>query len=394
MLILFGVSFRTAPVAVRKTLTFDSAETAELLSLATVEVPGIEALVLSTCNRTEFYLCGPDDVVGRWHDLLKKLRPTAPAIPEDCSFYERRGTDAFRHLARVACGLESAILGDRQLLSQLRAAVSLSQAHGTLGRELSEATAAALRLGRATRAQTDIAAGSAGIGSAVAATLGPEATRVAVLGAGEAARSIARHLAKRGVVDLTFCNRTLERADRLAVEHGGAARPWTDLEAVLEQVDAVAVATSAPRPVLDSDRLSRIRGRRRAAGRRPLVVIDAGFPPQVAASAAAGVHIVPLDALRQGEDAAMAARKAAVPAVEAMVDDAVTSWLQKESERHLSGTIRRLHQQADGLTRELTGELVALGVPLEEAERVVRRPVRRLLHELVTELRAAEADAA
>lgn len=397
MLILFGVSFRTAPVAVRKTLTFDATEAAELLGRAMVELPGVEALVLSTCNRTEFYLSGGDgsvEVVARWHEMLKRLRPTAPATAEDCSFYDRRGADAFRHLARVACGLESAILGDRQLLSQLRSAVGLSQAHGTLGRELNEATAAALRLGRAARAETSIAAGSAGIGSAVAETLGPEAKRVAVLGAGEAARSVARHLAKRGIVDLTFCNRTAARADRLAAEHGGVARPWADLETVLDQVEAVVVATSAALPVLDEHALARISGRRLAAGQAGLVVLDAGFPPQVASSPLPGVRLVPLDALRQGEDVAMAARQAAVPAVEAMVDEAVGSWLQKESVRHLSGTIRRLHEQADGLTRELAGELVALGVALEEAERVVRRPVRRLLHELVTELRAVEADAA
>ena len=395
-LILFGVSFRTAPVAVRKTLTFDAAEAAELLARATVELPGVEALVLSTCNRTEFYLAGHGtaDVVGAWHELLKRVRPTAPATPEDCSFYERQGAHAFRHLARVACGLESAILGDRQLLSQLRAAVALSQAHGTLGRELSGATAAALRLGRAARAETAIAAGSAGIGSAVAATLDPDASRLAVLGAGEAARSVARHLGKRGIIDLTFCNRTADRADRLATEHGGTARPWSQLEAVLEQVDAVAVATSATAPVLDSFALARIAERRRALGQRPLVVIDAGFPPQVAALPVAGVRLVPLDALRQGEDEALAARQAAGPAVEAMVDEVVASWVRRRSELRLTGTIRRLHQQADGLTRELTGELVSLGMAADQAERIVRRPLRRLLHELVTELRDVEAGAA
>ena len=394
MLTLFGVSFRTAPVAVRKTLTFDSAEAAELLARATAELPGIEALVLSTCNRTEFYLAG-EDVVGPWHELLKRVRPTAPATPADCSFYERRGADAFRHLARLSCGLESAILGDRQLLSQLRAAVALSQAQGTLGRELSPATAAALRLGRAARAETTIAAGSAGIGSAVAATLPADAKRVAVLGAGEAARSVARHVTKRGIVDLTFCNRTADRADRLATEHGGEARPWDQLAAVLEQVDAVAVATSAAVPVLDSAGLARIAGRRQSAGAGPLVVIDAGFPPQVSSGAVSGgVRVVPLDALRQGEEEALAARQAAVPAVEAMVDEAVASWLQKRSELRLAGTIRRLHQQADGLTRDLTGELAALGVAADEAERLVRRRLRRLLHDVVTELRDVEAGAA
>lgn len=412
-LILFGVSFRTAPVAVRKTLTFDPAEVAELLGRATTELPGIEALVLSTCNRTEFYLAGsgsPTDVVGAWHRLLKRVRPTAPAIPADCHFYERQGTDAFRHLARLACGLESAILGDSQLLSQLRAAVTLAQEHGILGRELSQATATALRLGRAARSETGIAAGSAGIGSAVAATLlggsgrlspggtscppVPDVKQVAVLGAGEAARSVARHLAKRGLVDLTFCNRTAARAERLALDHGGEARPWDELEAVLDGADAVAVATAATAPVLDANVLRAAAERRRAAGRGPLVVVDAGFPPQVAATPITGLSVIPLDALRQGEADALAARRAAVPAVEAMVAEAVAEWTQRRAERRLSGAICRLHGQADEVTRELAEELVARGLAPDEVERILRRPLRRLLHEIVSELRAAEAAAA
>ena len=392
MLILFGVSFRTAPVAVRKTLTFSSAEIADLLEQAGTALPGTEALVLSTCNRTEFYLAAESP--GPWHDLLKRVRPTAPATPEDCSFYERGGSEAFRHLARVACGLESAILGDRQLLTQLREAVALSQSHGTLGGELGPATAAALQLGRAARVETAIAAGSAGIGSAVAATLPPEARRVAVLGAGEAARSVARHLVKRGILALTFCNRTGDRAARLAADHGGAAAAWADLRSVLESVDAVAVTTSAPQPVLDAATLSRVAGRRGARGHGPLIVIDAGFPPQVASSPVDGVRVVPLDSLRQGEDQAMAARQAAVPAVEVMVDEAVACWERRRSQLRLSATIRRLHQSADGVTRELAGELAALGVGANDAERIVRRPLRRLLHELVTELRDVDVSAA
>ena len=387
MLILFGVSFRTAPVAVRKTLMFNGEEIAGLLRRARMELPGTEALVLSTCNRTEFYLDADD--AGPWHELLKRVRPDAPATPEDCHFYERRGADAFRHLARVACGLESAILGDRQLLSQLREAVTLAQRAGTLGQELNRATAAALRLGRSARSQTGIAEGSAGIGSAVAATIAGDSAnkRVAVLGAGEAARSVARHLTKRGIADLTFCNRTAAAADGLALEHGGAARPWAGVPAVLEEIDAAAVPTASPVPVLDAEALCAIAARRREAGRSPLLLVDAGFPPQVEAAAVPGVRIIPLDAIRQGEDAALATRRAAVPAVEAMVDAAVADWERWRSGRRLSGTIRRLHEQADDVTRQLAGELAALGVPAGDAERILRRPLRRLLHELVTELR-------
>ena len=413
-LVLFGVSFRTAPAAVRKTLTFDPAESAELLGRATAELPGIEALVLSTCNRTEFYLSGgtraPADVVGAWHALLKRLRPAAPATPADCHFYERHGRDAFRHLARLACGLESAILGDTQLLSQLRAAVTLAQEHGTLGPELSQATAAALRLGRAARSETGIASGSAGIGSAVAATLfggsgrlsqgdtpyppGPDAKHVAVLGAGEAARSVARHLAKRGFVALTFCNRTAARADGLALEFGGIARPWGELAAVLQVVDAVAVATSAPAPVLDSALLGPVARRRRIAGRAPLVVVDAGCPPQVTAAPVTGSCVIPLDAIRQGEVEALAVRRAAVPAVEAMVDKAIVDWMRRRADRRVSGAIRRLHGRADDVARELADELVARGLAPDEAGRILRRPLRRLLHEMVSELRTAEVGAA
>ena len=408
-LVLFGVSFRTAPTAVRKALSFDASEIGDLLRRARTDLPEVEALVLSTCNRTEFYL-GAEDA-GAWHELLKRVRPAAPATPEDCRFYERRGADAFRHLARVASGLESAILGDTQILSQLRAAVALAQEHGTLGRELSRATGAALRLGKAARAETAIAAGSAGIGSAVVATIldgsrrghhgdtpgspgRPDAKRVAVLGAGEVARSVARHLAKRGIVDLTFCNRTVERAGRLAAEFGGVARPWADLETVLRSVDAAVVATSAPTPVLEANALAWTGEWRQAAGRKPLFLIDAGFPPQVTPGPVRGVRLIPLDALRQGEDAALAARRAAMPAVETMIEEAVAGWQRRRAEDRLSGSLRRIHEQAESATRELTAELTALGLSPADAERMVRRPVRRLLHGLVTELRTLEAGAA
>jgi glutamyl-tRNA reductase len=389
-LILFGVSFRTAPVAVRKTLSFDTGAIGDLLRRASEELPGVEALVLSTCNRTEFYLGAAD--TGPWHELLKRFRPEAPASPADCHFYERREADAFRHLARLACGLESAILGDSQILSQIRAAVSLAQEHGTLGGELGRATSAAVRVGRAARAGTAIAAGGAGIGSAVAATIRPDATRVAVLGAGEAARSVARHLTKRGIVDLTFCNRTAERARRLAVEYGGRALAWSEVESVLRSVDAVAVATSAPAPVLESGVMVRIADWRDRAGQPPLTVIDAGFPPQVASPAPVpGVRVISLEGLRQGENGTLAAREAAVPAVEAMVEEAVDGWMRRRSERNLSETIRRLNEHADRLSRELAVDLVGLGVAAREAERIARRPMRRLLHDLIGELRDVEA---
>jgi glutamyl-tRNA reductase len=106
------------------------------------------------------------------------------------------------------------------------------------------------------------------------------------------------------------------------------------------------------------------------------------------------VRLIPLDALRQGENEALVARRGAVPRVEAMVDEAVAEWLRRRAEVRVSATIRRLHEHADSLTQELAGKLAGLGLPVGDAERVVRRPMRRLLHEFVTELRTLEAGAA
>ncbi|HKY74685.1 MAG TPA: hypothetical protein VJS45_00990 [Acidimicrobiia bacterium] len=213
--------------------------------------------------------------------------------------------------------------------------------------------------------------------------------------AGDAARSAARHLAKRGIVDLTFCNRTAERAAGLAAEFGGVARPWDELEAVLRSVDTAVVATSAPAPIVDASALAWIGEWRQAAGQTPLTLIDAGFPPQVAQPGPVrGVRLVPLDAILQGEEEALAARRAAVPAVEAMIDEAVAGWLRRRAEAHLSGSVRRLHEYADSVMRELAGELTAHGLSATDAERMLRRPVRRLVHELVSELRTLEAGAA
>jgi glutamyl-tRNA reductase len=119
-------------------------------------------------------------------------------------------------------------------------------------------------------------------------------------------------------------------------------------------------------------------------------VIDAGFPPQVEPVSMPGLRLIPLDAIRQGEDGVLAARQAAIPAVEAMVDEAVAGWVERRSERRLSGTIRRLHEQADDITRQLGADLVAIGVPGGDAERILRRHLRRLVHGMVTELRDAE----
>jgi glutamyl-tRNA reductase len=381
---LLGVSFRTASEVVREGLVFSPSQTTELLARAQEETPGVEAVVLSTCNRTEFYLSGPagTDVVRAWHDLLRRSRPAAPALDESCERYERHGADAFRHLLRVVSGLESALLGDGQILGQVRRALALSQEAGALGGVLSPSFSAALRLGRQVRSQTDIGKGAPGVGAAVAETLAarhvPTDTRVLVLGSGEAARTIARALVKAGYRELAVAARNTDAAAQVATAVGASTVPWQDR--ACSGASVVVTATAAASPVLQET----------PAGCR--LVVDAGFPRQVSqAVGEEGVELVSLLALTQQADAAAADRQAAVPAVESLIAEHVARWQLDRDRAPIEEAIKRLHVDAEAMARSTAAELaLRTGAAPHDLEQLIVRQVRRVLHNHVSGLRTLQ----
>ena len=377
---LLGVSFRTAGVEVREGLAFSPSQAAELVAQARRAVPGLEAVVLSTCNRTEFYLAGPEDVdvVGTWHQLLRAARPGAPALDEACLRYEKHGADAFRHLLRVVTGLDSAILGDGQISGQVRRAVSAAQESGSLGAVLSPLFATALRVGRQARAETAIGKGAPGVGGAVAEALRSRrvdpTAEVVVLGTGEAARTIARSLVKAGHRRLTVSGRSADAAALLAAQLGCGIRTWGDLTA-----EVVVAATAAPVPVVD------------AVPDGTRLVVDAGFPRQVAAAVGTRAELVSLLALTQAADTASAERVAAVPAVEALVEEQVDRWRREQERRPLERAIKQLHVDAQAMAEATAEELARhTGVPVADVQHLIVRQVRRVLHRHVTDLRSLQ----
>src|SRR5262245_1300854 len=150
---LLGVSFRSAPLAVRETLSFDPRQAVALLRELASAAPDLEAAVLSTCNRTEFYLVSKTvaDGSAALFRTLRRLRPQASIHGADCRRYEYIGDRAVRHAFRVACGLESAVLGDVQILAQLKSCRSLSAQAGTIGKYLGQVFDRALEAGRRAR---------------------------------------------------------------------------------------------------------------------------------------------------------------------------------------------------------------------------------------------------
>ncbi|MBK8231574.1 MAG: hypothetical protein IPK72_13540 [Candidatus Eisenbacteria bacterium] len=280
---LLGVNFRTAPAAVREALSYDRDQARDLLSRAKARFPGSEALILSTCNRTEFYLVphANQAMATAWLREVRELRSTAPIFHPNCGLYQARDLDAVRHLFRVASGLESAVLGDVQILAQLREACSAARAAGTFGPWLGEITSRAARLGRSVRSESSISRGAASVGSALAELLRrryPSAPPdLALLGAGEAGANIAFHLAKRFPGKLQILSRDRSRADRVAAVSGGRSASWDELDRVLSETDVVISALKSPQPVLTTERLRQAT----AVRSKPLLVIDAGMPRNV-----------------------------------------------------------------------------------------------------------------
>lgn len=391
-----GVSFRTSPRALRETMSLAAPEVAEVLAAAAVDGPVPEVAVLSTCNRTEWYVADadPHGAVERLLAWLRGWRPSAAVDEFGRTAYRLVGADAVRHLFRVAAGLESAVLGDVQIQAQIKDAMRLAATAGTLRASLHEAMIRAIRVGKKTRTETEIARGVPTIGSALArlltARLAPHRDGalpvILVVGAGAAARAIAKNVAKRRFAELTFVNRTHDRARALARQCGGRAVPWAALEATAAEADAIVTATSATRPILTRPLLERV-----ATGRdRPLLVVDASVPSNVEPCAA--VELVDIDAVRDGRERDLAVRLAAVPAAEALVERDVAAWRAWCARRPLEAMIKGLYAEASALSHREAGRLEAAGVAKDEAQRLLYASFRHLLRDHVRQLRRLPAD--
>lgn len=390
---LLGVSFRTAPASVREALSFSQTEAAALLQAQSTEWPSVEALVLSTCNRSEFYLAASREssVVEGWLAGMCRTRPQAPILRTDCFRYHLHGVEAVRHLFRVACGLDSAILGDVQILGQVKDAMSVAAEAHSLGRYLQRAASQAIRAGKRARSETTIGRGAASIGSALAGMLAERLPTVGmgqrpqllILGAGEAARDIGRHVAKYRLWNLTFINRTDQRAIALAQDCGGHSRPWSALNATLLEADIVITATTASQPILQRTVLDEQVSLR---PHRPFLVIDAGLPRNVEPGSAATV--IDIDAIRERQDAVLAQRHAAVPDVEQIVEAEVRAWEHWSASLPLEGLIKVLYREVDSCSRDVAQHLLLPGdVTFARTEQVMLRAMKRLLHGHVRRLR-------
>jgi glutamyl-tRNA reductase len=401
MLAAVSLTHKTAPLPVRERLAFAEADLPAALPSFTALAGVTEAYLLSTCNRTEVYLVGrPRPDAGAAAAVLSRLRgtPTTAFWP----YLETlEGDAAARHILRVAAGLESLVVGEAQVLGQVRRAFVAARSAGTTGPVLNRLLQVAIACGRRVRAETGLGRHALSVPHAAAAvarrTVGTAGRRMVLVGAGEIAALAAKIFAQSGAQISAVANRTVANAALLAARYGAEAVDLTALPRVLADADLVVVSVTAPAPVLTAAALSA--ARRPAAA--PLLVLDISVPRGVEPAAAhvAGVMLYDLDALGDGSVAVDAApeRMPEVQQAEDIVEGALESFLRWQAARAAVPVIAALHRRAE---RIVEAELARAGSRLSRLNERERRAVRgvvegavhKLLHASFVRLRARAGD--
>lgn len=331
-LIVVGMNHRTAPVEVREKVAFSEDEILDVLDRARQEPTLAEAILLSTCNRTEFYGLSTDN--GAAEMYIRKLLAERKNVDFDTHpgyAYTLTRNESVRHLLRVAAGLDSLVLGEAQILGQVRRAHELSLESRACGIVLNRILHSAIAVGRRARNETEIGAGAVSVASAASELAGKifedlSSRTVALIGVGAMGTLTARHMVERGVKSLVIANRTFAKAEELTTELGGRAMPLDRLEEVLASADIVISCTAATTPIVGHDMMAPIVSRR---GGRPIYVIDIAVPRDFESSIGTmdGVFLHDIDDMNVLADRNLDKRRAEIPKAESIVEQELESFI-------------------------------------------------------------------
>lgn len=376
-IILVGLNHRTAPVEVRERLSFSGQGLLDALGQLR-QVPELEeAVVLSTCNRTELYAVSPQFHPGA--NVLTGFLDTRgrelglSGVSEH--LYVHHGQEAVSHLFTVVTGLDSMILGETQILGQTKEAYVTSADQGTVGKTLHALFSQALTVGKRAHTETGISQNAVSVPYAavelarkVFSNLGGR--KVLILGAGEMADLTARHLVQAGVSQITVANRTYEKAVAMAQQYAGQGVRWDDMEHWLEQADVVISSTGAPNLVLTRDHLTRAMSVRRG---RPIFLFDIAVPRDIDPECGRleNVFLYDIDDLEAAVAANLRERKREARRVERIIEEEVArfdSWLKTQDVVPL---IRSLRGKADAVRKAELERALAKLPELGERERSV-----------------------
>jgi glutamyl-tRNA reductase len=397
-LLALGISHKTAPVALRERLAFTEPEAIEFERQATATPEVREAVVISTCNRTEVYLVVGDPVRAE-SDVLGLLAGRASIRPTELSdaIYSPRNCDAARQLYRVTAGLESMIVGEAEIQGQVKRAYDTAMSAGCTGPLSNRLFAAALTAGKRVRTETEIGATRVSIPSvavdlALSVLGGLEHRHVVVLGAGETSELTARALNEQGAGTIFVANRHADRALSLAQRFGGSVVGLDDLPEQLLAADIALCSTSSPHPIVGRDELEIVMRERDG---RPLLLIDIAVPRDVEAACAElpGVSLYDIDDLQAVVARNISTREGELPRAEEIVEEEIHRFARWLGQLETLPTVSALREHGNDLVEQVLAENAgrwesASPRDLARIEAVARAVMSRLLHEPTIRLRS------
>ena len=386
-LLIVGINHTSAPVEMREQVAFTPEQLVDALKDLAHHADLSEVAILSTCNRTEVIATSPSldtKAIVNWLADYHGLNVTdlSPSI------YEKLNKDGALHAVRVACGLDSMVIGEPQILGQVKEAYEHARRIGTLGTELQHLSQTTFRIAKRVRTETSIGENSVSVASTAVTLAGRlfsdlPACHILLIGAGDTSELVGRHLLSAGINQITIANRTLENARRLAHELGGTAIDLQSIPAKLPEADIVIASTAARLPVLGKGVVERALKSRK---HRPILMVDLAVPRDIEPEVAQlrDIYLYSVDDLQEIIEANLSDRQQAADAAEQIVTEEVSAYRSRHETRHVDATMvrfRALHEniKQDELNKALSR--LERGVdPAEVMSQLANQLTNKFLH--------------
>lgn len=386
-LLIVGINHTSAPVEMREQVAFTPEQLVDALKTLAHHADLSEVAILSTCNRTEVIATSPSidtQAIVNWLANYHGLNVTdlSPSI------YEKLNKDAALHAVRVACGLDSMVIGEPQILGQVKEAYEHARRIGTLGTELQHLSQTTFRIAKRVRTETSIGENTVSVASTAVTLAGRlfsdlPACHILLIGAGDTSELVGQHLLSAGINQITIANRTLENARRLAHELGGTAIDLQSIPAKLPEADIVIASTAARLPVLGKGVVERALKSRK---HRPILMVDLAVPRDIEPEVAQlrDIYLYSVDDLQEIIEANLSDRLQAADAAEQIVTEEVSAYRSRHETRHVDATMvrfRALHEniKQDELNKALSR--LERGVdPAEVMSQLANQLTNKFLH--------------
>lgn len=392
-----GINHKTAPIGIREQIAPCIDTQKQILQELVNQQPVREAALLTTCNRTELY-CDTEDasVLIPW--LADKHAVEADAL--ESYSYLHQSHEGIRHTMRVACGLDSKMLGEPQILGQMKQAYQQALAFGTAGSELSHIFRHVFSTSKRVRNNTDIGVNPISVAFAavhLTKTIFKSLSELSVLliGTGETTTSVANYLRDSGVKRFFIASRTQQKADQLAKSFDGTGLVIGDIAQYMHQADIVITATACPLPFITRLQIETVMQKR---GYKPMFLLDLAVPRDIEVEAARchNVHLYNVDDMQDVVEQGLSKRQSAARLAEEIIDGEVTNFFRWRQAKNANSIIHNFRQQMGVLGNLETERALALldnGHPPEAVIRELsRRLVNKLIHQPTTKLREAAYD--